>query len=101
MKKKSNKLAKLERNRFSILTDNLEHCFLCHNPKNDIHEIFGGSNRQTSIKYGLCIPLCRMCHSRLHNDTKYALYLKKIGQKSFCNAYPDLDFISVFGKNYL
>lgn len=33
MKSKSNKLAKLERNRKSIFTDDLEHCYLCGKAK--------------------------------------------------------------------
>lgn len=45
MKNKSKKQAKLERNRFSILTDDLEHCFTCElerriRKKEDLHEVF-------------------------------------------------------------
>lgn len=46
IKNKSNKLSKLEKKRFSILTDDLEHCFICKErdesliPKDDLHEIY-------------------------------------------------------------
>lgn len=45
MRKKSKKLAKLEKNRYSILTDDLEHCFTCElerriRKKEDLHEVF-------------------------------------------------------------
>lgn len=42
MKKKSTKLAKLEKNRYSIFTDDYTHCYYCHNYKIklDIHEVY-------------------------------------------------------------
>ena len=42
VKYKSNKISKLERNRFSILTNDLEHCILCGQKKDNLHEVFGG-----------------------------------------------------------
>ena len=66
--KKSNKLAKLERNRFSWFTDDLNKCYFCPNTSVDKHEIFGGCRRQTSMKYGMVLPLCRMHHSLFQND---------------------------------
>ena len=80
IKKKSNKLAKLERNRFSILTDDLDHCYICKTmklrevPRQDLHEIFEGRNRQICMKYGFVAPLCRQCHE----DKKAKEYLKKL-----------------------
>ena len=46
IKKKSNKLSKLEKKRFSILTNDLEHCYICMKrdkkeiTKDDLHEIY-------------------------------------------------------------
>ena len=40
IKKKSGRLAKLERNRHSIITDDLKHCYICGAKKEDLHEIF-------------------------------------------------------------
>ncbi len=40
IKKKSKKLAKLEKDRFSILTNNLEKCYFCNNKKMELHEAF-------------------------------------------------------------
>lgn len=80
IKKKSNKLAKLERNRFSIFTDDLKHCYICKKiyfrlvPREDLHEIFGGRNRQISMKYGLVAPLCRQCHE----NKEIQEYLKQL-----------------------
>ena len=42
MKKKSKKLAKLEKNRYSIFTDDYTHCYYCKKyAKTDIHEVYG------------------------------------------------------------
>ena len=45
LKKKSSKLAKLEKNRFSIITKDLEHCYLCGNKKQELHELIEVKNR--------------------------------------------------------
>lgn len=40
IKKKTSKLQKLEKNRFSILTNNLEKCYICGKNKDDLNEVF-------------------------------------------------------------
>ena len=40
IKKKTSKLQKLEKNRFSILTNNLEQCYICGKSKDDLNEVF-------------------------------------------------------------
>ena len=86
IKKKSNKLAKLERNRFSILTDDLEHCYICKTmklkqvKKEDLHEIFRGRNRQICMRYGFVAPLCRQCHEN-KNIQKYLKQLCMVRAK--------------------
>ena len=80
IKKKSNKLAKLERNRFSILTDDLDHCYICKTmklrevPRQDLHEIYPGRNRKICMRYGFVAPLCRECHEKRNVQE----YLKKL-----------------------
>ena len=101
MKNKSNKLAKLERNRKSILTNDLEHCIICGNKKEHLHEIFFGSNRLNSIKYNLVIPLCFFCHNEMHNNVEWQEDWHKKGQSAFIANYPDLDFLDIFKRNYL
>lgn len=101
MKVKSNKLRKLEKNRYSILTDNLESCYICKRPSTDIHEIYGGSNRQNSMKNGFCIPLCRMCHQILTDEPKTALKYKILCQEHFETNHTRKEFMDIIGKNYL
>lgn len=102
MRVKSKELAKLEHNRFSVFTDDLEHCILCGKKKNDLHEIFGGRNRLNSIKYNLVLPLCRECHSLNQNNPFFNDYWHRQGQEYFeCNIGTRDDFIKIFRKNYL
>lgn len=101
IKKKSNKLAKLEKNRFSIITKDLEHCYICKNKKDDLHELVEGKNRQVSMKYGLVIPICRKCHEIVTNDKTLQDKLHKVAQKEFKKHYKTENFIQIFGQNYL
>ena len=101
IKKKSSKLAKLEKNRYSILTNNLERCYICKAKKEDLHEIYGGKNRQTSMKYGLVIPVCRKCHKNIPKDKCLNEKLHKVGQKAFEKVHKTENFMKVFGENYL
>lgn len=102
IKKKSNKLAKLERNRFSVFTNNLNMCYLCGRKKDDLHEIFGGRNRINSIKNGFILPLCRECHSINQNNPFFNDYWHKQGQ-TYWEEYMGSreEFIKVFRRNYL
>lgn len=98
MRKKSSKLAKLEKNRYSIFTEDFEHCYYCRKRvKTDIHEVYGGSNRQRSIKNGLCVPLCRVCHSSeiIIQD------LKKWCQREYEKTHSRDEFIKLIGKSYM
>ena len=101
IKKKSKKLAKLEKNRFSIITKDLEHCYLCGNKKQDFHELIEGKNRQVSMKYGLVIPICRKCHEIVTNDKTLQDKLHKVAQKEFKKHYKSENFVQIFGENYL
>lgn len=101
IKQKSNKLAKKEKNRFSIITTDLEKCYLCKAKKEDLHEIYEGKNRQLSMKYGLVIPLCRKCHISVTNNKTLQEKLHKVGQKVFKKHYKTENFVKIFGKNYL
>ena len=101
MKYKSAKLKKLEKNRHSILTDDMNHCIICEQWGVDINEIFMGRNRKNSMKYGLCIPLCRKHHEEYHIDRKMQLYWMKIGQTYFVNKYSFDEWMDIFKVNYL
>ena len=102
MKKKSNKLAKLERKRKSVFTDDLKHCYLCGKDKEELHEIFAGRNRLNSIKYNLVLPLCHECHSLNQDNPFFNDYWHRTGQEYFeYNIGTRDEFIKIFRRNYL
>lgn len=101
MKNKTNKLAKLERNRKSILTDDLDKCFVCWQSPVDMHEIYSGSNRQVSMKNDFCVPLCRYHHSRIPKDVGLNIKLKQMCQQKYEETHTREEFMALIGKNYL
>lgn len=90
----------------SIITDDLEHCYICDRPRDHIHHIFyGTANRKQSDKYNLVIPLCYSCHNSSNNGIHFNkaldLAIKKVAQKRFEEIYSHSEFMAVFGRNYL
>lgn len=72
----------------------------------EMHHIFGGAaNRKLSEKYGLKVWLCHRHHNEppegVHFNRELMQQLHEEGQRAFEKAYPELRFISFFGKNYL
>lgn len=102
---KNKKIINLENNRFSIFTKDLEHCIVCDNKKDNLHEIIYGKNRLNSMKYGFVIPLCLNHHTGdrgIHFNNELNMYYRKKCQEYFENNIGDrLDFIRIFGKSYL
>lgn len=98
------KITRLERMRFSILTDDLDHCYICGALKHSIHEIYFGKNRINSMKWGCCVPLCFDHHTGkngVHNNIEVDIMLKRLCQLQFEKIYPDIDFMNIFHKNYI
>ena len=65
----------------------------------------GTANRRISEKYGLKVYLDPDHHRNgpeaVHKNAEVAEILHKEAQKAFEKIYPDLDFQTIFGKNYL
>ena len=105
LKKVSKKQAKMERDRYSILTDDLDHCILCGKKKDNLHECIYGKNRLNSIKYHFVIPLCQEHHTGkngIHFNKELDLYYKQLCQTYFeKNIGSRTDFIDIFKINYL
>ena len=102
IRQKSTKLARLEKNRFSVFTDDLEYCIICGVKKNHLHEIFFGANRQKSMQYGFVIPVCTTCHTEMHINKEWQEYWHVKGQEyweEFIGTREE--FIKVFGKSYI
>lgn len=106
MRNKSAKLRKLEGERYSILTGDLEHCYLCGKSPVDIHEIYGGCNRIASIKNGFCVPLCRTHHRQITDGEFIDGYdfnneLKQNCQIEFERTHTREEWFKIIGRNYL
>lgn len=103
MKNKTNKLAKLERSRYSIFTDDLDTCIECGMSATDMNEIYQGRNRQNSMKWGLCIPMCRSCHTRYTNDREKQLKWMIKGQKEWYKYFDGTyeEWMEIFKRNYI
>ena len=100
--KKSAKLVKLERNRFSAFTDDLDHCIICKRKKEHLHEIFFGANRKKSMQYNFVIPLCHKCHTEMHINKEWQEYWHVKGQEYWERFIGSREeFIEVFGRSYL
>lgn len=87
--------------RFSTLTDDMEHCFICGKPKDHLHEVFYGASRQTSKDWGMVVPLCWSCHQRIHENQTEDIELKRMAQRVFEGEYGHDIYMKVFHKNYL
>ena len=98
MKKKSSKLAKLERQRDKDIIKSGK-CEYCHKEYKhlDPHEVYGGSNRQRSIKNGFVKLLCRKCHS----NEQIINQLRMETQKEYGKTHTREEFIKLIGKSYL
>ena len=91
----------------SIVTDDLEHCFICQLPYAEVHHIMGGNtgHRAKSTKYGLTVGLCKRHHTMgkdaIHNNRQFMDSMKKVAQLKFEELYSRELWIKEFGKNYL
>ena len=103
IKRKSSKLAKKEKDRFSILQDEDGKCFICKKTYKELdkHEAFGGSNRQKSIEYGLVYYLCRECHQKADLDKNTRQCLHNFARKEFIKIHNEEKFLKEFGKKYI
>jgi hypothetical protein len=80
-------------------------CYVCGGERDlEEHHIFGGCRRKQSEKYGLKVKLCKIHHTGsqgVHFNSRLMSRLHQDGQKTFQKAFTNLDFMQVFGKNYL
>lgn len=98
IKKKSKKLAKLERQRDKgIVKEGI--CEVCgkYSKRLDPHEIFGGSNRKRSIKNKFVKLICPRCHS----NEAIINQLRIDTQKEYMKTHTEEEFINLIGKSYL
>lgn len=102
LKSRTNKQAKREKERFSIIYRDLTKCCNCGSKIGiEKNEVFEGSYRQTSIRYGMVCPFCKICHSQFHNDIMFNLFYKVMFEKEFLKTHSKEEFIKIFGQDYI
>lgn len=98
IKKKSSKLAKLERQRDKdIVKSGICECCGHYSKRLDPHEVYGGSNRKRSIKYKFVKLICPKCHS----NEAIINQLRINTQKEFEKEHTREEFIKIIGKSYI
>lgn len=98
IKKKSKKLAKLERQRDKdIVKEGI--CEVCgkYSKRLDPHEVYGGSNRKRSIKSKFVKLICPRCHS----NEAIINQLRIDTQKEYMKTHTEEEFINLIGKSYI
>lgn len=105
LKHSTYKHIKADSKRFSLITDDLEHCIICGRKKEALHEVFYGAYRHVSIKYGMIIPLCLNHHTQgkfsVHKDRELDLYYKRLCESIFINKYSYELYMKEFKINYI
>lgn len=87
----------------SIMTEDLETCYICGSTPTAIHHaMHGTANRKLADHYRLIVGLCPPCHRKLHDeDAEMDKFIQVKAQTAFQKHYPNLNFREVFGKNYI
>lgn len=102
LKLRSNKLAKREKERFSIIYPDLTKCCNCESKIGvEKNEVFEGTYRQISIRLGMVCPFCKKCHDVFHNDIMFNLFYKVMFEKEYLKNHSKEEFIKDFGQDYI
>ena len=113
LKSRSNKQIKKEKERFSIIYQDLSKCCVCGLKTGDFdrrlniytrvekNEIFSGSYRSISIEDGMVAPMCIFCHKLFHKDTLMNLLYKVKFQKEYLKEHTREEFINRYGQDFI
>lgn len=113
LKSRTNKQAKKEKERFSIIYHNLTKCCECGLKTGDFdkrinmytqvekNEVFSGAYRSISIEDGMVAPMCIFCHKLFHKDIIMNLKYKVKFQKEYMKTHSLDQFINRYGQNFI
>lgn len=102
MKSRTNRQAKKEKERFSIIYPDLTKCCNCGSKMGvEKNEVFEGAYRQISIRLGMVAPMCWRCHQQFHNDIMFNLFYKVMFEKEYLKTHTKEEFIKAFGQDYI
>jgi len=104
IKKRSYKLAKREKERYSIIYQDLSKCCVngCLTPNYNVqkNEVFDGAYRQLSIKHGMICPLCDNHHKQFHKDRRFAIKYKIQFEEEFLKNHVKEEWLDIFKIDY-
>ena len=102
MKNKSKKLAKLERDRFSVFTND-DKCFVCGSTYQlTWNEIYRGKNRPNSMQDGFCLRMCLDCHRKYQDDAQFNEFWHREAQQYYEQNIGDRkQFLARYRRSYL
>lgn len=91
---------------FSVLTDDLEHCYITGSNVIAMHHVFNAANRDRSAKYGFILPLRPDWHNTsnygVHSNRGLDLKFKRMAQTYYEeNVGTRKQFISEFNMSWL
>lgn len=81
-----------------------DRCIECGKPYAQTHEIYGGKNRQASIKYKMQVKLCQEHHTGnngIHFNKSFRTRIQQEFQRKFEEKFNRQIFMKIFNKNYL
>lgn len=92
----------------SIITDDMQTCFICGGRATEKHHImhgYSGLDRKLSERYGLTVGLCHRCHNEPPNGVHFNAgvdnWLKRKAQTAFEAEHSHELWQRLFMKNYL
>ena len=88
----------------SVMTSDLEHCFICAGKANQLHHVFGGCRRKISDQDGFVVPLCMECHTGpngVHHNRSAQLGLMMLAQTMYEQTHTREEFLKRYGKSWL
>lgn len=89
----------------SAIVDNMDVCVICKSPREQIHHIFRGANRDKATKYGYILPLCAEHHTGntgIHSNRAMNIHFRQIAQRHYEEHHGNREqFIEEFGKSWI
>lgn len=102
LRKRTSKQNKKEKNRFSIIYQDLNKCSKCGTEHFvELNEVFEGAYRQTSIRLGMVAPFCHKHHQLFHNDRLFNLKYKALFQREYEKMHSHNEFMGIFKQDYI
>lgn len=85
-----------------MITEFDMYCLICGKPcYKDVHHLLCGSDRRHADEDGLTIPVCRDCHTFIHQNPKALVMSKIIGQLAYEREHTRDEFRARYRHSYL